>query len=178
MAKTALSDGITHIAASPHTLNGIYENALPKIEKHLGRLKAKLAESEIPLHLYCGADVHLCAGMARRIENGEITTINNNGRYFLLEFPNYALPGGYEEEIFQLGIIGVIPVITHPERIPIFHYDLCALYDLISMGCLVQITAQSITGAFGREVMALTHKMLKLRQIGRASCRERVCHRV
>ncbi len=162
MAKMALSDNITHIVATPHTLNGFFENDPKKIERHLEYLNSQLIRHSINVNLYGGAEVHLCSDMAQKIENGVISTINNS-KYCLLEFPNYSLPPGYQDEIFGLTITGITPVIVHPERLPIFHYDLSVLYKLISMGCVVQITAQSITGGFGKAAMKLSHQMLKRR---------------
>ncbi|MEW6667868.1 MAG: CpsB/CapC family capsule biosynthesis tyrosine phosphatase [Thermodesulfobacteriota bacterium] len=160
MAKTALQDGIHTVVATPHSLDGMYMNSLGEVTGAVESFRGALAENGLDLRLFVGADVHLCPTMVERVRRGEAVTINNAGRYLLLELPPQTLPEGLHEEIFSLKIHGVTPIITHPERHPAIQRDLGVLRDLISHGALAQVTAMSVCGDFGGLVAACAEAML------------------
>jgi protein-tyrosine phosphatase len=165
MAKIAVEDGIHSIVASPHTLNGLYENPARKILSHMEKFKKSTLKNNIDLELFGGADVHLCPDILDRIENGHALTINNTGKYILLEFPSQMIPQGIKDFIFKLKLNGITPVITHPERNPFIQRDPHILYEFITMGALSQVTAMSLTGDFGKYVMYSAQILLKHRLI-------------
>jgi len=163
MARLAISDGIRTIVATPHTFNDIYDNPAREVISGVARLYDRFLENGLELDLRPGSDAYICVRMADRIMAGEAATINDNGRYVLVEFPLQILPPGAVDELFQIKLKGITPVITHPERNPVFQRQPEILYDLVEMGCLIQVTAMSITGEFGREAMACAHRLLDLR---------------
>lgn len=163
MARQAVADGIRTVVATPHTLNGVYYNPLDKVINHVANLREILQENRIELNLCSGSEVHICAGLAKKILTGEVATINNNGQYALVEFPVQAIPSGSKNELFQLKLKGITPIIAHPERNMVFQRRLEYLYDLVAMGSIVQITAMSITGGLGEEAMECAHRLLELR---------------
>ena len=61
----------------------------------------------------------------------------------------------------QLSDIGVVPVITHPERNPVLRESTPRLERWIDSGCLLQITAQSLTDRFGKEAHNATWNWLR-----------------
>jgi len=164
MAKQAVADGIQTLVATPHTLNEFYHNSLQNIEDNVNRLRKTFQKNRININLCTGSEVRICAGLKQKIINKEVATINNNGRYVLVEFPLHVMPPGSREELFQLKLNDITPILAHPERNPIFQHQPELLSDLMSMGCLIQITAMSITGRFGQEAMECAHKLLKNRQ--------------
>jgi len=161
MARMALEDGIKTIVATPHTLDGLHTNPLDRVSRTAGLLREALAGQGIALEIRVGADVHLCPGMAERIGNGDATTIDNAGKYLLLELPPQTIPERMRNEIFSLKLLGITPIITHPERHPVMQRDQGALRDLISLGSLVQVTAMSLTGEFGGPVMSCAEMMVR-----------------
>ncbi len=163
MARIAHADGIEKIAATPHAFNGVYVNSVQKILEQCERLIGELDKAGIEIELLPGAEVHFCPGMASKVREGAIQTINGSGRYMLLEFPVHAMPPRYKEDIFELGLANVTPIIAHPERNAFFHFHPEALRELVEMGCLVQITAASILGGMGRGPAESALKMLRTR---------------
>jgi protein-tyrosine phosphatase len=75
----------------------------------------------------------------------------NGGRYLLVEFAEMFNIASMEAILRQLREQGLIPVLTHPERNPVFqqHPELAPRY--IELGCIVQVTASSLTGDFGKQ---------------------------
>lgn len=165
MARIALQDGIHTIAATPHSLNGLYLNTLDEITLAVAHLSTALAENGLVLRVVVGSDVHLCPNLVERISKGDAVTLNNGRKYLLLELPPQTLPAGLKEEIFALKIQGITPIITHPERHPVIQHDLDALAGMISLGALAQVTAMSVTGEFGGLVMACAEAMVERRLI-------------
>lgn len=163
MARMALEDGIHTIVATPHTLNGVYRNPIGQIRSMVRALQDSLVLEGIGLHVAPGADVHLCPEMMERIKSGDAGTINDAGKYVLLEFPPQNIPAGVKDEIFALKLNGITPIITHPERNLLIQHNLQILYDLVSMGALCQVTAMSITGDFGELSRRCVESMLERR---------------
>lgn len=163
MARLAVDDGIKTVVASPHTLNEIYYNPAQLVSSHVRHLKRILLSEQIELRLCPGSDMHICVDMLKRIQDREVATVNENGRYVLVEFPVQTIPSRSREELFQLKLNNITPIITHPERNRVFQNSLKILYELVNMGCLVQITAMSVTGELGEDAMECAHRLLELR---------------
>jgi protein-tyrosine phosphatase len=112
-----------------------------------------------------GADVHFSPNLLQLCENGEIVTVNDDGRYLMVEFDFMNLPYQGEEVLFQLIARGITPVITHPER----NFEIARsperYYEMIKRGCLGQVTAMSLTGEFGSEVRRVAERLLVHRLI-------------
>ena len=165
MGRRAMEDGVHTIVATPHTLNGIYTNHIQRVISDVATLQEAFLRNHMDLRLYAGADVHLCPDMLERIESGDAGTIDNAKRYILLEFPPQTIPSGIKDEVFNLKIHGMTPIITHPERHPSLHHDMDILFELVRMGALCQMTAMSISGDFGGVVMGCAEILLRNRLI-------------
>jgi protein-tyrosine phosphatase len=88
----------------------------------------------------------------QRYERGEVVTVNDQGRYLLVEFAFQGIPYQAEEVLFQLMARGIIPIISHPERNMEIGERPKRYYEMIRIGCLGQVTAMSLTGHFGTGV--------------------------
>ena len=159
MARMAASDGISTIACTPHILPGVYNNRGPAIRQAVARLAESLAEAGIPISLVTGADVHIAPDLDGQLREGRALTLNDS-RYFLLEPPHHVLPPRLEDLIFGLQAAGYIPILTHPERLSWLegHYEL--IRRLVSSSVLMQITAGSVMGRFGRRPRYWAERML------------------
>ncbi|WP_290885956.1 CpsB/CapC family capsule biosynthesis tyrosine phosphatase [Arenimonas sp.] len=159
MARCAVADGITFTACTPHIYPGLYENNRAGIEAAVAALRTALAEAGIPLQLGTGADTHLAPDLVGGIRDGRVPTINGS-RYLLLEPPHHVAPPRFDESVFTLMAAGIVPVITHPERLSWIetHYPVFA--DLVKQGAWMQLTAGSLTGRFGRRPKYWAERML------------------
>lgn len=167
MAEQALKDGIETIVATPHTLNGVNTNGVEEVLSGVTALQKTLTAKHLDLKLHPGADVHLCTDMVSKINNGEACTINDTGKYILLELPSQMIPNGIKDEIFALKLNGITPIITHPERNAMVQHDPSVLYELVRMGAFAQVTAMSLTGDFGEFIeqvsgMLLRHRLVQI----------------
>jgi protein-tyrosine phosphatase len=166
MARMAVADGIRTMVASPHlfrhrAINLAEVNPKGAIIDKIREFKQKLAAAGLDLEILPGCDFPLCFEGLQLLENNEILTINEGGRFLLLEFPDSSLPPATEDICFRLTSKGITPIITHPERHFIFQEMPQKLSRLIDLGCLVQLTAASLTGGFGRQVARAAREMLR-----------------
>ena len=159
MARIAAADGITVMACTPHILPGVYNNSGPAIRAAAGRLQQEIAKSGIPLALTTGADVHVTPDLVAQLRSGHALTLNDT-RYFLLEPPHHVPPPRLEDHVFGLLAAGYVPILTHPERLSWIE----AYYQLVKRlaynGILVQLTAGSLLGRFGRRPRYWAERML------------------
>lgn len=180
MCRIGYQDGIQTIVATPHILPGIYKNNRPTILSKLQQLNIALLKfgvknldsmTQLPndsitkLEILPGADVHFSSDMLQRYEEGEIVTVNDQGRYLMIEFAFQGIPYQAEEVLFQLLTKGIIPIISHPERNMEIGERPKRYYGMIRMGCLGQVTAMSLTGDFGSGVRRIAEKLLSKRLI-------------
>ena len=164
MAESAIKDGIHTLVATPHSLNGFYQNPLTHILLHITHLKNIFQANQIPIDICPGAEVRIHLDMDQFVKEGKIASINNTGRYILVEFPYNMMLPGTKDVLFQLSLSGITPVLAHPERNTELQRNPDILSDLEAMGCLVQLTAMSITGELGNDAMEFSHFLLKNRQ--------------
>ena len=167
MARLAVEDGITVMVATPHLFKGrsidlSQLNTREIILQHVAQLKHKLYEAKIPLEIIPGCDFPLGAESLKLLTEGLVLTISDANRYLLLELPDTSLPPAMEEICFQLQSQGITPIITHPERHLIIQEMPHKLKRLIELGCLVQMTGNSLTGWFGRRVKKISRQLIKL----------------
>jgi protein-tyrosine phosphatase len=166
MARMAVKDGIRTMVATPHLFKGrIFDlsqlNSKEMISQHVAQLRQKLSEETIPLEVIPGCDFPLGFETLKLLDEGQAMTINDANRYLLLELPSTSLPPAIDEICFHLQSKGLTPIITHPERHLIIQEMPHKLKRLIDLGCIVQMTGNSLTGSFGRRVKKISHQLIK-----------------
>ena len=157
LAEASIADGTTHIVATPHS-NDQYNfdpaanrSKLDTLQQHFG--------NRITLGLGC--DFHFSyENITRALDDPKPFTING-GRYLLIEFADLMIPRNANELLYQLLTKGIFPIITHPERNPVLVQRPELLKTFIRTGCLVQVTASSFTGRFGKTAQKSALEMLQ-----------------
>lgn len=159
MARLAVADGITTIVCTPHVTPGLYDNSSDNITIAVETLRLALADADIALKLCIGADVHIAPDLVRRLSEREIPTIAG-GSYFLFEPPHDVAPPHLVDFCQTILASGLRPVLTHPERLTWIegHYDI--FEELCRAGTVIQVTAGSITGNFGKRPRYWAERML------------------
>jgi protein-tyrosine phosphatase len=160
MARCAYQDGIRTIACTPHIYPGLYPNDKAGIELAIEAFRQVLAEEGIELELVIGADTHLEPDLLGSIRAGRIPTLAGS-RYLLLEPPHHSVPPRFDESVFNLRTAGIVPVITHPERLSWIesHYEV--FEKMVRAGTAwMQVTAGSVTGRFGKRPQYWAERML------------------
>jgi protein-tyrosine phosphatase len=152
MARQAVDQGITHVACTPHILPGVYHNHGPDIRAATKQLQEVLNCEGIPLQLVTGADVHMAPNFVAELRSGELLTLADS-RYVLVEPPHHVAPPKLEDFFFTLVTAGYVPILTHPERLSWVRSGYGTIKKLVQTGAWIQVTAGSLTGAFGRDAL-------------------------
>jgi protein-tyrosine phosphatase len=155
-AEAAAADGITHIACTPHA-NDTYEFNPERNRERVAAIQERLGDK---VRLGSGCDFHLSyENIEDALKNPTKYTINN-GKYLLVEFAEFMIPQNIGDTFYEFMVRGMRPIITHPERNPLLQRDHARMADWMRTGCLVQVTAASLTGRFGRRAQSLVWDML------------------
>lgn len=158
MLNAARADGIRGIALTPHIhrLSKYGENweILAERKSEFSRRNGTDA-----IDFYFGAEVHIHPEIVRTIKDNGLTL--NGSRYIFIEFPAEHVLSNARDLIFAMTLEGLTPIISHPERNIVFMERPDRLFELISMGALSQLTAQSLAGAFGSKTQKTAELFLK-----------------
>lgn len=165
MCILSSDEGIHTLVATPHVIREVYDNTRDIILHAVESLNTSLSRKRIPIKVLPGADVHLDHDVIERLENMDLCTLNDNKRYILLELPETLSGLHLTRAVSALRKRGLCPVLSHPERSPSFQQNVERLYNLVNSGVLVQITARSLMGGFGKEAKRFAEKLLKHRLV-------------
>lgn len=164
MAQQAIADGIDTIIATPHHANGRYHNPSGDIASTVAELNRRLQLSGLEINVLAGQEVRVYDQLINDLESGQLLTLNHT-RYLLLEFPSSTVPKNIDELLFELSLLGVQAIIAHPERNAEIASNPDILRNLVELGALGQITAQSLAGAMGRKLQRLSIQLCRMNLI-------------
>jgi len=157
MMRMAADSGTVGMVASPHAnLQFKYDAAL--VADRIADLTA--ATGGVP-KLYRGCDFHLSLDNIQDALRAPFKYTINQGPYLLVEFADIFIPPTTDEVFRQFLDCGIIPVLTHPERNPILQDHLARVAHWVEMGCLAQVTAQSLTDRFGKAAQRAAWQLLR-----------------
>jgi protein-tyrosine phosphatase len=157
MCRIAAEDGITHIVATPHC-NDEFLYDRDRYAEMLGELY-DTADGKLGFSLGC--DFHFSPDNVRDglAHPGRYTI--GESQYLLVEFDDYSIPPSVKGDLFSLSSNGIVPIITHPERNPVLLRKPEMVLEMVEQGSLVQVTANAITGFWGKPSQKMAEWLLK-----------------
>lgn len=150
MAREAVNQGIQVIYATPHHLNGQFENSAEEIKLAVELLNDMLANHNIDLDVKVGQEIRINGDLLEHLKNGSLLTLGDKETYILIELPSNHVPAYTGNLLFDLQVEGLKPIIVHPERNSEIVQKPDILFDLVNNGALTQVTAASVAGKFGK----------------------------
>jgi protein-tyrosine phosphatase len=157
MCRMAAADGITHMVATPHS-NDRYHYDHPYLTGCVRRLQEMVGDAP---QLSLGCDFHLSYDNLQSVlAHPERYTIAGS-RYLLVELSDFSIPVQIADCFLKLGDRGVTAVITHPERNAILRQTPQRVLEWVELGCVVQVTANSLTGFWGQRVARVATWLLE-----------------
>ncbi len=149
MCRDAYENGCEALVLTPHffdfkSLHRFVRERDAKIEE----LQEALDYENIPLKLYCGAEIFL-SDRVFDADNLDDLTLGES-RYILCEMPlgpfdTHHVVMWFEELLDR----GYTPILAHPERYYVFHRDYTLIDELIDRGVIFQVNIDSLTGKNG-----------------------------
>ena len=159
MLKNAEKDGTKKVVATPHYCIGYGEATMEEIKVFVKDLNNKVKEENINIEIYSGQEVYFSENIIDDYKKGIIGTINDS-RYMLIEFPMDKFDSNIFDVIYELQLMGVMPIIAHPERyVPIIENPVL-INKFINEGYLFQVNAGSLEGKFGKKIKKTTELLI------------------
>ncbi len=162
LCRAAAAEGTTRIVATPHVLRNGWVNTNPVVRERLVRsLNERLggAPRVLPGCEYYFSDE--VVALAKKGPTSPLTGLSG-GSYLLVEFAPGFLPPTAVSAFHELRVLGLQPIVAHPERHLVFARQPERLADLVARGALAQITAGSLLGDFGKTAQKACENFLKL----------------
>ncbi|MHC4399065.1 MAG: tyrosine-protein phosphatase [Planctomycetota bacterium] len=159
MARLAVADGISTAVATVHQLGGYPENDGQTVRSRCRQMQELLRQQGVPLEVFPGADVRVEPDLADKIRCGEVVTLGDRRRYVLLELP-HELYFPLDRLLRELHAAGLVGVLSHPERNRGILSQPQVLGPLVDAGCLLQVTAGSLVGAFGSRIRGFAERLV------------------
>jgi len=157
MLRAAADSGTTDIVATPHS-NAEFRYQAELLDERMSRLAAATGGKP---RMHRGCDLHLSIDNIDEVLQRPARYSINGKQYLLVECPDFYV-GKHTEGVLQRLIdSGMVPIVTHPERNPVLQRKLSRVEEWVELGCLVQVTALSISGGFGRTARAAAGRLLK-----------------
>lgn len=145
MAESAISDGITHVVATPHC-SSAYPFDYGQVQRLRERLQTEIGDR---LNLATGCDFHLNPENLEALRTDASRFCINQHNYLLVEFNDISIPPSMDDTLHALRLKGLWPIVTHPERNAILRRQPERLAKWARLGCFAQVTGGSLTGSFG-----------------------------
>ena len=160
MARQAVEDGIDTIIVTPHQLGSYSVNRGDSIRQLVRETREFMVQHQLPLRIEPGADVRIEPEMIAGLESGEILSLADLRQHVLLELP-HELYFSIDRVLDQLKRQGMTGILSHPERNQGILQRPELVEPLVRHGCLMQITAASLVGTFGKDCQEMSEWLLK-----------------
>ena len=130
-----------------------------RIQSKIQQLQSELDQQNIPITLHSGAEVFYLPNLSK-IKDNKLATFGN-GKYMLIEFQPHLIPDTHQQQLFDLKMLGVTPIIAHPERYKQVQQNETIVSKWMEAGCLIQIDAGSVLGYLGTNAEKTAINLLK-----------------
>lgn len=158
--------GYTKLICTPHILSDIYPNTRQTILPKLFEVREALQKEGIPVKLEAAAEYMMDHDFSELIEHSkkeDLLTIHDH--YILVEMSYLAASPNVENMIFNLRMLGLQPILAHPERYSYYHHQFSQYERFKELGCKLQMNLLSLSGGYGPQVKRIAEKLLKRNMI-------------
>ncbi len=157
MLQQGAKDGIEEVICTPHILSNSDLQREDEVISLHGELQRRAQAAGISIKIHLGAELYIQPDLTF---DRKISTLAQNGRYFLVEFPMSIIPDFVAQKFFDYLLEGKIPIVAHPERnLSIINAPQKA-YEFVERGALLQVNAGSLLGIFGSRVQTTAMQLM------------------
>ena len=160
MAAVAAQSGTKVLVGTPHMKDVNELSSVATATALCLDMAGKIEANGIDLKLVMGMENHVVPELPQMFRDGRALPINDT-QYALIEMPFFGHPNYLEEVLFEVQLLGIIPLLAHPERIEVIQQRPEILTDFVGKGMLSQITAGSLMGYFGSNVKRFTEDLVR-----------------
>lgn len=161
LARSLAADGVGVVVGTPH-VRADYPTEPAAMEESLAAVRAAVAAEGIPIEVRGGAEI--AVERLGRLTRDDLARfgLGGNPHLVLLEYPDHGHPVGLVEICAGLVDDGIVPLVGHPERNATLQARPEDLAELVHAGALVQVTAGSVAGSFGKSSARCARRLLEL----------------
>lgn len=152
--------GFQTLIATPHVIEGRTFLSPAEILATTEQVRQSVAEAGIPVEILPGAENYIFPDLAKYARDGKLMTIGNAGKYLLVEFPMLEIPHYTDQVFFELQVLGITPVLAHPERNKGLADEPERIIEWAKKGILFQLNIRSLTGHYGPQAKQLAEILL------------------
>lgn len=157
LLEMAVESGTTDIVATPHSdLKYNYDADL--IKERIAEIQARVGDK---IRIHKGCDFHLFYDNIENCKEDKSRFTINGHRYLMVEFADLSIPKTIDTIFREMLDRDITPVITHPERNRLLMKRVPDMVQWIRSGCLIQVTANSLTGRFGKLAQEAAHRLMR-----------------
>ena len=159
MCRAAREEGIETIVATPHVLRGRWKSySIPELEARLAELRQRVGDAP---RLILGSEYFFGHDVVEVLDARNAIVPLAGSRYVLVELAANSVPPLIEQPLYRMQLGGWVPVLAHPERNVVFQTKPDVLAELLDHGVKTQVTAGSLTGAFGPQARRAAETFLR-----------------
>lgn len=143
LISDAYKQGVRKMVATPHRNLGKLSAAREKIEENFRVLKEFTDLSYRDFELCLGSEVYCSPAMAQDMAQDDFFCIGSSD-YLLVEFADRVKYRDIVASVKNVFLCGRIPIIAHAERYDTLAFDRDKTEELLSMGAVIQLDADSV----------------------------------
>lgn len=161
LGRALVRDRVTHVFATPHQL-GPYglRHGGAVVRQAVHELQQALASAGVALRVLPGGDVRVDERLLDLLDQDQVLTLGDTGRYILLELPHE----GWVDPVLLMAELsgrGITPILTHPERNHRIMRSEGLVKPMLEVGAVLQVTAGSLIGEFGGQAQASAWRLFE-----------------
>lgn len=152
--------GFTSLVATPHLSGRLAPAYDEKVRAALSSVRQEAEAFAIAIAIELGYEIQLSPDLPDRLQRGERSRLADSTTV-LVELPFAGWPLFTESVLFDLQTMGLRPLLAHPERYAAIQADISKGLELAERGVLMQITAGSVAGLFGKPAQRVAEQFLR-----------------
>ena len=157
LVKTLAEQGVKRIILTPHFKKSAFETETAKIKEVFNDFCNSVKNLGLGVELYLGQEIFFNDSVYDLFSEGKLLTINDS-KYVLLEFDYFQFQD-VEDYVYNLKVMGYVPVIAHVERYT--YLDVKSMMSLSKMGALLQVNSACILGKYGKKLQKKVFSLIK-----------------
>ena len=146
MLSISEEEKVEYICATPHYIIDEQEISLKEYFERFELLKNAYKGS---VNIVPGMELYMNPKLPEYYKKGLIFGLNRE-KYMLIELPMRDFPIYTRDVFYELSILGVKPIIAHPERNLKIQQSPNLLLELLEDGVIAQMNAGSLMGVYGQ----------------------------
>jgi protein-tyrosine phosphatase len=154
--------GYKRLICTPHILSDLYPNSPQTILPRLALVRDALKAAAVDMQVEAAAEYmidHSFSELVAKSKKEDLLTIGKD--YILVEMSYLSPSPNFEKTIFDLRMLGLQPILAHPERYSYYHHQFDKYEHFKDLGCKLQVNLLSLSGAYGPHVKKSAEKLFK-----------------